>query len=586
MSDRKLNSLAGDYLQRLKDAVSSTSAFGRLSFWIEEHTTLAGRPYSFKGHEYQRAILDSKHPNQVTIKPSQVGATELSSRLALAFVAVSRSLVALYLLPTVGEAQRFAKSRLDDIIAGSKYMRENIAAGSDSSSFKKIGTSQCFIHGTFGRAVISIPASLLVIDERDFCNQENCKTAESRLSHSPIYNERLDVRGIRRNLSTPTVPNYGVSGLYEKSNQQKRLCKCNSCKEWFWPSYFDIVIPGHEVNLREATATELSVLESQGKIDTAVLLCPNCHNIVTKDNLQHPSREWVAERPSEHLIEGFAITPFDLPDYHTPQSLLRKRIEYEDEVGHFYNFTLGIPYADSSNSVLPGVVRENTVLNPSYPDSNTISGTVMGLDVGKTSWLTVAKPFRVNGEVELHVIWLEQIRINANDEESLVATVAQRIKQFKCVRCVVDAMPYTSDMIRLQGLFPEGLVLLNSYVLTDRKLPNFIVDEKTFEVKSHRTKVIDACVKAVNTSKVKFPIHPDIMTLDKHLQGMKRVDRLNDKAEMESSWQKVGADHYMHSLTYCHMASSMVAAGMLIEFSIPTTIKEAFVGRNFQRKTA
>lgn len=341
-----------EYLSRVKDAVESSSALGRISYWLEKHTRLSGGRYSFKGHEFQRKIIDSEHPNQVVLKPSQTGVSEMTARLCLGFIAVSPDTVSIYTLPTVNEALRFSKSRVDPIIKGSKYLNSIMVSGSDSSSFKQVGSSQLFMAGTFGKALISIPTDLLINDELDFSNPEVIATAESRLSHSRFYNEELDLRGIRRKFSTPTVPNVGVSDLFNKSNKNYRLVKCKHCSHWFHPDFLAHVrVTGYDRTMDEISYSQVNDLETRGLLNTAKLLCEKCHKVITKDNLMPEYRDWVEESPTVKHIEGFCVSPFDLPDYHTPSSLLRKRLEYKEEEGHFRNFTLGVPYSDSSNSI-------------------------------------------------------------------------------------------------------------------------------------------------------------------------------------------------------------------------------------------
>lgn len=576
-----LNPIAGEYLSRLKDAIERTSALGRVSFWLEKNTTIAGRPFSFVGHEFQREIVDETHPNTAVIKPSQVGLSECAARLMLGFVAISPDTVGIYTLPTVNEALRFSKSRIDPVIRSSKYLSSIIIGGSDSSSFKQLGTSQIFMAGTFGKALISIPTDFLVNDEVDFSNPEVLVTAESRLSHSRIYNEELELRGIRRKFSTPTLPQLGISALYDKSDQRKRLVRCKHCGHWFHPNFlFNVVIPGHDGDMAEITYLEVQDLDDRGLLAKAQLLCEKCHGVITKENLRPDYREWVAEFPHVRHTRGYAVSPFDLPDYHTPTSILRKKLEFKEEEGHFRNFTLGLSYADASNSVLPGVISENTELSPSYPDSTDAYGTVMGLDVGKTSWLTVGKPF---GD-KLHIIWAEQIKIGINQDDELYTKVLLRMRQFRCVKLVCDAMPYTDTMLRIQRAFAPGQVLLCTYTLTDVRAAISRVRESDYTLETNRTKSLDVLVKRLNTNKLKFAHLADSKLMESHLQGMKRVDRFNSKNELVSEWLKTGPDHYFHSLNYLNLASRMVESGWANEWSPGITITQASVGANAEKQ--
>lgn len=572
-----MNTVSREFLSRIKDTVARTSALGRVSDWLEKNTKINGQKFSFKGHEFQREIIDCKHPNVATIKPSQCGLSEMSARLALGFLAVQGNVVSIYTLPTVNEALRFAKSRIDPIIRDSEYLTGIMSAGNDSSSFKQIGSSQLFMAGTFGKALISIPTDLLIVDEVDFSNPEVLVTAESRLTHSKLKDEDLNIRGVRRKLSTPTVTGVGISEMFENSDKRYRLVKCRTCLEYSIPSFLDnVVVQGYDRSMHDLTYSDVQDLELRGLLNTAKLLCPYCHNVIEQRNLQPDYREWVAEHPTVTHIVGFQVSPFDLPDYHSAESILRKRLEFKEEEGHFRNFVLGLPHDSSSNSVSKGAVKKNKVLN--FEQSG--SGCIAGLDVGRVSWLTIGRV--VNGK--LHVIWAESIRVNYENADNLFDTVKTRLKEFGVVRAVMDSQPFFDTILRIQGQFPEGVVLPCMYTLRDTKLPAYVINDRDWTVAANRTKVLDIIVKKINSDNVKFANFPEIDIVEQHLQGMKRVERTDDEGTIAAQWVKTGPDHYFHSLSYLNMCSEMVQTGEFIAFSPKISIKQAIVGRNYREK--
>lgn len=574
-----LSPYAQEYLDRVKDSVANTSVIGRLSYWMEKHTRLAGKTFSFKDHEFQRAIVDSTHPHQEVIKPSQMGVSEIESRLALGFLAVSPDVVGIYSMPTLGEALRFSKSRVDPVIKASPYLKEKVVAGSDSSSFKQIGTSQLFMMGTYGKALISVPADLFIQDEKDFSNQEVLATAESRMSHSRFEFPEHDIRGFRKAFSTPTVPGYGVSEGFEKSNKLRRLVRCKYCGHHFWPNFLQhCVVSGYDNSFEELTYQEVDDLELRGLLNTAKLLCESCHNPLKPTDLGPDYREWVAEKPSVTAIEGWAITPFDLPKYHTATSLLKKLSKFKGNVGHFRNFTLGLPYADASNGIMPNAVRDNTTLRPVFPGSGPIYGCVAGLDVGLTSWLTIGYPLYDR----LEIIWAEQIKVDRTKPDHLYTTVVERVQQYGVTKLVCDNQPFTDTILRIQAFFLKGVVLPCSYSLPDKSLPMYTVQDNNHTVSANRTKTLDYLVKRVNNGQVKFANFPELNTLITHMQGMKRVDRLLDDGEVESNWVKCGSgDHYFHSLNYLNMAADTVTPMTGLIWVPPVGIHTAVPGRKF-----
>lgn len=570
-----------EYYQQIEDALESKSSLGRLSYWLEKHTTHAGKAFSFNHHEFQRAIVDSAHNNSCVIKPSQFGLTEVTIRTILAFLAVETATVALHLLPTVGEAQRAAKSRFDPVIRGSRYLRSIVHPGADNSGFKQLGDSQLFTGGTFGKAVISIPTDFLSIDELDFCNQENVATAESRLTHSRFVDPETGARGIKRKWSTPTAVGVGVDHLYSQSNQFQRLVKCKHCNQWFWPQFLKhVVVQGWDKPMDEMTYLDAMALEERGLLSTAHVICEHCHNPITTANLGPDYREWVAKYPSRSFQEGFHISSFDLPDYHTAQSILRKLIDYKSNYSHFMNFVLGLAYSDASNSILDSLVEQYISVRPIPPDqaeAGAISGCVAGLDVGKTSWLLIGKPNYFNKTLD--IVWAEQIRLQGNEEDYLKKVVTDRLRQYKVVKLVCDSMPYTPSILSIQASRPEGWVLPNFYTLTDKRLPLYVIKETEWTVNSHRTKTLNLTASKANTGVFRWPIMDEMRVVRKHLQGMKRVDRILDDGSEQSDWVKSGDDHYFHAANYLSMAAEMVENEYTLASGLPIpTIREVIVG--------
>lgn len=568
---------SSEFLNRIKDQIAQTSALGRLSDWLVKHTTIKGQPYSFKNHEFQKDLLDERHPDVCVIKPSQVGLSETVARMTLGFLAVQTGSTAIYTLPTVNEALRFVKARVDPVIDGSKFIKSVMSSGSDSSSFKRIGGSNFYAVGTWGRDLISIDADLVCADEVDSSNPVVLKSIESRLIHSRFKNEETGVRGFRRYLSTPSVTGIGISAMFERSDKRRRLVRCLHCTHWFHPNFLEhFVVQGYDLPFSSLTAEDVIDLDERGLLETTKLLCPSCHKEITQRNLGAEHREWVAENPSITAFRGYMVSPLDLPEYHSPQSLLRARIRYGNEESQFYNYTLGLPYNSSTNSISAEAVRQNIVLEPAFPGTP-IYGAVLGLDVGKTSWITISKPVRVNGVTELHILWAEQVRV---EDDNLYTTVVERMRQFGVIRAVVDSAPYFDTILRIQSAFPEGMVIPCTYTLTDRKLPSYIVNDNTWTVSANRTKCFDLFAKNINSGKVKFARFPEINTFATHLQNIKRVERREDGELVSESWEKTGSDHYAHSGLYSSMAAQMVDAGEYINFSPLPSIKEAVIGKN------
>lgn len=579
-----------DFINNIFDRINNASALGRISYWLEEHTRLFGRPYSFENHEFQRDIVDSKHHNMVTIKPSQVGLTELSVREKLAFLAIEQDSVGLHLLPTRMEAQSAAKSRIDPVIESSPTLRSMLNAGSDSASFKRIGTSQLFTGGTFGKAVISIPTDHLSIDEIDFCNQENVATAEGRLSHSRFEDDRTGLRGIVRKWSTPTAVGYGVDGLYTQSDMRKRLVR-HRCGHWFWPQFLQhVVVDGWDDSFDKLTHYDIIRLEAEGKVDTARILCPQCRKPVTSYDLGPEHREWVAEHPERFVLQGWHVSPFDMPSYHTPAALLRKMVRYAGNIQHFYNFALGVAHSDATNSIMREALLNNTVLAPVPPEiaeSTGVSGCIAGIDIGKTSWILIGRP-HFNGSIS--VLWAERIEVRGGKEgeDFLFERVVYLLNAYKVIKAVSDALPYTPTILSIQATRPEGWFYPNFYGLSEKKAPLWEIKEKDRTLSSHRTKTLNLMATKCNSGQIKWPKCSETDTIINHLTAIKRIDRIDETTGEESSdWVKTGDDHFAHACNYLTMASGLLEAEFGITGWAPRpSVLEATVGSQYEKESA
>ena len=57
-----------DHLARLRDGVNNTYSVTNLAPWIEKHTYLDSRKFSFKDHEFQRTIISDAARTSIVIK--------------------------------------------------------------------------------------------------------------------------------------------------------------------------------------------------------------------------------------------------------------------------------------------------------------------------------------------------------------------------------------------------------------------------------------------------------------------------------------------------------------------------------------
>lgn len=547
-----LNDKAQSFFDRVEAGARKSKDLTGIANWVVQNTTDPRDPtrsWSFENHEFQKGILNDSHNHVVCRKCSQVGLSEIVVRLQLALLAIYQSTTAIYTLPTTAFARQFTKSRIDPVIDQSPLLKDLVPSSNDSSELKQLGTSFLYVRGSFGQgAAISIPADILINDEVDFSNQQALTTFSSRLGHAKLG----DGKGIRREFSTPTVEGYGVSKTFSLSSQQHYMVKCDGCHTWQALDFFDdVVIPGFDAPTIEFDKEDIG----EHDISKAFLACPGCRHRFTVANLNDPDkRQWVAKRP-DAAISGYQVYPFDVPTINPPSRTLEYLRDYERKAD-WVNFKVGLPYEDAETSFLVERIRQYSTASWTVPGQGAGSGCVMGVDVGKTSWVVIGK--RVKHSTD--ILYMERVKQDGNDY--LHTRLQQLIDWFGVICCVVDAAPDFSTALKLVERNYSGRVYGNYYV---RSLPaqmtSMQADPDKGTIKSIRTLTFDELAQRVNTGSIQWPKHTEMDLMETHLGNMKRVSEMSNQGELVHRWVKTGDDHYAHALNYMGLADKLVDKG-------------------------
>lgn len=551
-----------NHLERLVYATVEKFTVDRIPAWIEKHTKINGKNYSFKDHEYQATILADTSREVVTRKCSQIGMSEASSRFALALTAVNPYYTVIYTLPSATVAANFMKTRIDPIVLGSEFLNGVRDRDLDNSEIKRFGDSYLYLKGCAStNAPISVPADHLIHDEVDFSSAEVISQYQSRLTHSPYKRKTL--------LSTPTFPNFGIDAEFRRSRRHFNLCRCNHCSHWFMPDYYENVqIRGFTGDLREINKRNIHKINWR----EAVLLCPSCGKV---PDLGIENREYVCENPNDNYVAaGYQISPFDAPNIHlrnaeNPLSvaafLVETSTKYE-KLTDFVNFNLGLPAEDSDSTVTIDDVRR--MIHSSEEPKGGDGTYVFGLDMGLNCHITVGK---VLPDGHLDIVLAMPIRYTQIKEER--RTLAQR---FWPRLSVADNLPYTETINAMQkedpnlyGAWNVPFRSMELFKVTDREEDSDKTAEELRQVHVNKNKALDALLADIRAGHVTKRSCPQDEEWVKQLTDMKRGKEFTKDQQIEYVWKKSpdGNDHYHHSLLYCYIAARMVrltASGVAI----------------------
>jgi Phage terminase large subunit (GpA) len=532
------------HLTRVRSATTNRLSRKDLPRWIEKNTYIAGKPFSFKNHEYQERILLDESQEVVIRKSAQTGISEMSMRMSLGLVMVMPDMFRIgYTFPTASFAANYAKTRFSPIIQSSPALRAAISSDdvdtSDTKTFGNMGEVY-FKGAATGNAAISTTLDMLIHDELSFSDQEVIGDYHSRLIHS-AYKWKVK-------LSTPTFPGDPIDEAFKASRRHWNLCRCLHCGHKFVPDYYrNVVIPGFDKHLDEVTKEMLHLIRYQ----EAKMLCPHCGKVVS---LAPQHREWVCENPSErHLAAGYQVQPFDAPAVVSFADLIIASTSYKTKA-KFRQFSLGLPSEDADNGLTSEELDQSAVELVVTP----FNTHVMGIDLGLTCHFTVGG---MDATGSLGVVHYERVPL-ARFRERYWALKAQ----FRVSIVVSDSQPYTDLIMSMSGddpnLYGASYVTRNGLELFDVRRTEDDPDNALVGVRQvhvNRNAAFDALLADFRDGRVWVKKGSDWDLFKAHLQDMKRATATLRNGEFTSVWQKStkGNDHYHHSLLYLSIAAKM-----------------------------
>lgn len=185
---------------------------------LKYHRTHKFKPLEFDQHKYLKQIYFDNSDYIVVIKSTQNGISEWALSRSIGEAMTGRSVF--YVFPTDKLVYRFVRNRFDKTMDATPFYQAQIKTGkvknTDSMSLKHLGAGAiAFVGSNSSSAFAEFPADTVLIDELDYCDQENIKMAWERLSQAEHKHEIK--------IGNPTIEGYGVDKEF-----------ADTCKyEWF-----------------------------------------------------------------------------------------------------------------------------------------------------------------------------------------------------------------------------------------------------------------------------------------------------------------------------------------------------------------
>lgn len=505
----------------------------------------------FVPHAHIRTIYEDDCREMVIYKAAQLGASEYLVSWML-WAADVQSATGLYVFPTDTHVSDFSAARLGPAIekAVSPYLASIIVGGAgitergaDRVGLKRVHDRFIYFRGAKvspdGRApqLRSIDADALVLDEFDEMDIRAPAIARKRLLASKFAQLRL--------ASTPTYAEMGIHAEYLRSDQRQWHIPCSSCGKLHAPTLDDLVI--------EWDALQRPVRWNLSPLGVPFLKCPACGGALDRES---GTGEWVAQYPDRE-VHGYHLFRLSLPGKSLAEILTALDTTDESKRQQAINQDLGLPFTPSSAQSLTDSVLDNARRDYGM-EAVAKDVCYAGIDVGRVLH-TVIRGTGSDGERPLRFAGMLDSFEDAG----------RLLKQFNVKTCVVDGLPETREVRKLQSDFQRYKVWLSYYagdtgaatkkeLLGEWNAVNGTVNvDRTRSLDGTFAAFHEAAKRAAGDGSVKntLPANArDIREYYAQLKASQRIVRENSKGEKVAVYIESGPDHFAHAENYCNVA--------------------------------
>ncbi len=464
--------------------------------------------------DYLRDIYSDESKEIIFQKSSQCGISEYL--LARAFyLAEVRCATGLFCHPSQTQLNDFSHERIDEAILFSEHLRSKVN-GINNVGLKSVAGTFLYFRGMQNlNQIISVAADFVFLDERDQMIQSRVPIVKKRLGNSTMKH-MIEV-------STPTFPEYGISGRFAESDGREWFIKCGSC--------------GKRQNL---TMSENVFPKKDDK--GFYFGCSKCKRHID----QAKSGEWVPARRDREL-RGYHISKLMSP-MSTADEL--KASEKEDKTIH-YNFDLGLPYAREGGKI--GVDILNAIRGD-HESTQTATKAILGIDVGKVlhcvyGTAVIGKDHKGQPIVGETIV-LDFFTVDDFDD------LDGLMRSGDVYSCVVDALPETravKEFAQKHG----GKVWIAFYSETPARDAYLLPPKKKREIHIDRTQSLDNTFAGITDRTMSIPADsaaiPDVYP---QICAPIRTIIRNKKGNSIAVYNEFGKpDHYAHALNYFNAAA-------------------------------
>jgi len=503
------------------------------AFWSTFMTLLKGKPFGFEGDrpELCRPFLvqplNDTSVKKCYLKPRQGGYSEISVREMLWFMNNMGHVNAAYTFHRPKLLEDFSKARIDAVLNECPHLKgKRVIKGADNVTFKAIGNGFLYLRARTGETIAEgIDIDILFNDEADRGNQKAPDSFNEAMSASRF--------GWRRDFGTPTVPNYGVSKFWERSDKKRWHNYCTACGD------ANFLTLDHIVQVSDKPLLE-------GRFDFRCEFCKAVGKINRLDGIWWPEIEDVKCEYS-----GYHQNQLSYP-WMTADQVIFKKGDFPFP-SMFYNYVMGEPYAGEDRLVQDShldACEDSGFKGASAPGRLTrFQNVAIGVDWGDQSWAVALMPYHDR------FIVVDFMRTNTDDGDAQVAQIGDWAIRYRPRIMVCDAGYGKDRNKRLLTRF-RNRVYSCYYPAHGTRITEDEWVEKKMRVSVDRTRALKTMAWAFRNGEALIPWYDDdkrelYRVYRKHLTNLISHRQLDeDTYEVSEDILSMGPDHFAHATSY------------------------------------
>lgn len=506
----------------------------KTSEWLKKNTTIKGRPFNWDKYPFQEALMDDESQNACTIKPSQVGVSEVYQRVILSLLRRNPFRKGIYAYPDDEMRKKNVQTRVHPMVdeRDGPFILPTEDKPILSIELIQLGSSFLYMTGSKTGDATSTDADIVFLDEYDLHNMANASLFMSRMQNS-------DWR-LHRKFSTPTWTNYGIHGAYLNSDQTEYMIKCDSCNHWQYPLFTPefIHLPGLPSDIEHLWEIDLAQAEYFNmKTEESYVCCSRCRSKL--DLGRSDNRCWVTKHPHRtHLMRGWRISPFSAST--RPPSVLFRELHttYQPamNIKGFKNSALGEPEDAGKNRLDEAEIRA-CLGSREVPEIDANRATWIGIDIGHTCHVLIGQGESLES--------VKGVRAMQVPRGRLLDEVDSILKTYNVIGGTCDRHP-ESQLAEDLRVLSGGRIIPVEY--RGQKEINLVKSPESDEVthaQVNRTYIIDLAARMIRKKQIQFN---GFENLDTQIIAQYRNMIRDEGPEKEATWLKLDQnDHFFHA---------------------------------------